>query len=319
MEPTENPTEAYGGDAILYFGPIGRDGYDHVSSILEAKPKKAEKVCITLTTYGGDPDAAYRIARAANHHYKQVEVLIPDVCKSAGTLLCVGAHRLIFGDRGELGPLDIQLSKPDELFESMSGLDIIQALSALQTETLDSFRSYLIDIRQGGGISTKTAADIAVHLAGCLVTPIAEKINPITLGSHLRAMNIATDYGSRLNDMVKSLKPDALNRLVSGYASHRFVIDRKEAKTLFSHVDEPDQATTGLYELARRMLSSLPVNKLVVCDVDDIFKTVKGDAKNKGDVGKCLDKQERKGNDDETNTQPKRQRKGNGSISATAE
>src|SRR5690606_3014909 len=118
-------------------------------------------VCLVLITYGGDPDAAYRIARASNHHFKEVEILIPDICKSAGTLLCVGAKRLIFGDRGELGPLDIQLSKPDELHESMSGLDIIQAINALQNQVLDSFRTYLVDIRLGSRIRTKTAAEIA--------------------------------------------------------------------------------------------------------------------------------------------------------------
>ena len=42
---------------------------------------------------------------------------IPRRCKSAGTLLLIGATSLIISDRGELGPLDVQLSKPDEIFE----------------------------------------------------------------------------------------------------------------------------------------------------------------------------------------------------------
>jgi hypothetical protein len=110
-------------------------------------------------------------------------VLIPDVCKSAGTLVCVGAHELIIGDRGELGPLDIQISKPNEMFENMSGLDIIQALNALQNQVLNSFRSYLVDIRAGSKISTKMAAEIAANLAEGYIAPIAGKIDPLTLGT----------------------------------------------------------------------------------------------------------------------------------------
>lgn len=206
----DSQTRKYEGDVVLYCGPIVRDGYDQISSIFERKIQKGNKVCIVLVTYGGDPDAAYRIARAANHHYKEVEILIPDVCKSAGTLLCIGASKLIFGDRGELGPLDIQLSKPDEMFDSMSGLDIIQALNALENQVLASFRNYLINIRHGSQIRTKTAADIAAKLADGFIAPIAAKIDPITLGEHQRAMRIAYDYGERLNEMVKSLQDDAL-------------------------------------------------------------------------------------------------------------
>lgn len=267
-----NPTELYQGDVVLYCGPILREGYDEVSTILEGKASKREKICIVLVTLGGDPDAAYRIARAANHHYKTVEVLIPDVCKSAGTLLCIGANKLIFGDRGELGPLDIQLSKPDEMFDSMSGLDIIQALNALENQVLTSFRNYLLDIRRGSQIRTKTAADIAAKLADGFISPIAAKIDPITLGEHQRAMRIAYDYGERLDSMVQSLQEGALTALVSGYSSHGFVIDRKEAGQLFKHVEAPDETTTAIYQWARNTVCKLPTNRPpIVLDIDEAF------------------------------------------------
>lgn len=260
----------YNGDVFLYYGDISRVGYGAISDALEKRETKSEKACLILITYGGDPDAAYRIARACHHHYREFEILIPDVCKSAGTLLCVGANRLIFGDRGELGPLDIQLSKPDEMFESMSGLDIIQALNALENQVLSSFRSYLIDIRQGSRIRTSLAADIAAKLADGFIAPIAAKIDPVTLGEHQRAMQIAYDYGERLNKMSKSLETGALVKLVSSYPSHGFVIDRKEASGLFKHVSAPDGVTSPIYEWARGMLSRCPYPKIpAVMDVRD--------------------------------------------------
>jgi hypothetical protein len=263
----------YNGDIFLYYGDIVRSGYKQLSTIYENKVEKNKKVCLILVTCGGDPDAAYRMARATNHHYEQFEILIPDICKSAGTLLCIGAHKLIFGDRGELGPLDIQLSKPDEMFESMSGLDIIQAINALENQLLQSFRSYLVDIRGGSRIKTKMAAEIATQLAASLIEPLAARIDPVTLGEHQRAMQIAYDYGLRLDEMVKSLKEDSLVDLVSSYPSHGFVIDRKEAATLFNNVSAPDELTCVIYEWARGILDHYAYpSEPIIIDVLDFLK-----------------------------------------------
>lgn len=271
---TKETLEKYDGDVVLYYGGICRIGYQKVSDVLENIPTKKNKVCLVLVTYGGDPDAAYRIARALNHHFKEVEILIPDICKSAGTLVCIGAHKLIFGDRGELGPLDIQLSKPDEMFESMSGLDIIQALNALENQVLTSFRNYLVDIRGGSRLRTRLAAEIATKLADGFVAPIAAKIDPVTLGEHQRAMQIAYDYGDRLNKVTSSLKTDALIQLVSGYPSHGFVIDRKEAGSLFKCVERPDEATIELYRWALGLLPNVPYQESpLVCNLVEMLNS----------------------------------------------
>jgi hypothetical protein len=111
-----------------------------------------------LVTTGGDAHAGYRIVRGLRHHYpKHLAVLVPGLCKSAGTLLAIGARDLIIADRGELGPLDVQVAKRDELFEFGSGLDIMQALGSVQARVLHAFQQYLVDIRLGAGITTKTA------------------------------------------------------------------------------------------------------------------------------------------------------------------
>ncbi|NTW55417.1 MAG: SppA protein [Chlorobiaceae bacterium] len=244
----------YTGDVILYYGRISREGYHQLSNILEQKvlTGKKSRVCLILATNGGDPDAGYRIARALNHYYKgSVEILIPDVCKSAGTLICIGASKIIIGDRGELGPLDVQLSKQNEMFENMSGLVIFNSLTDLQNRVINSFNDYLFKIRVKNRISTKIAADIAVELTQGLIAPIVDKLDPITLGEHLRAMAIAYEYGRRLNDLTDSLNEKSLESLLSDYPCHSFVIDRKEARTLFKNVECPDEITGVFYETIR--------------------------------------------------------------------
>ena len=100
-------------DVIIYSGSIDRTGYEDFCNTIPHN--KREKLLLVLCTFGGDPDAGYRIARAAIHHYgsSNFRILIPSHCKSAGTLICIGAHELLMADIAELGPLDIQLQKKD--------------------------------------------------------------------------------------------------------------------------------------------------------------------------------------------------------------
>jgi hypothetical protein len=55
-----------------------------------------EQALLVLTTNGGDPDAAYRIARYMQDRYATWSVLVAGRFKSAGTLLALGATELVF-------------------------------------------------------------------------------------------------------------------------------------------------------------------------------------------------------------------------------
>ncbi|HDL7319989.1 TPA: SppA protein [Yersinia enterocolitica] len=228
-----------GTDVILYNGPIDRNGYLKITKA-SRKASPARNATLILATYGGDPDAAYRIARALRHNYHELTIIIPRECKSAGTLLAIGASKLVMCDMGELGPLDVQLRKHDEMFESSSALDYYQALSGLQSFTKNAFKDYLLDIKSSCGITAKTAADFSSTLTTGLFSPIFQQLDPIKLGEVQRAVQIAEKYGERLNAYDKPMTEDSLSKLIAGYPSHGFVIDRKEAKTLFNNVDSPN-------------------------------------------------------------------------------
>jgi hypothetical protein len=241
-------------DTYVYSGEISRPGYLQLCNVIEPK---SESCRLVLSTPGGDPDAAFRIARALIHHYqKGFSLLVPDICKSAGTLVAVGATELIICDQGELGPLDVQLSKPDELVERTSGLDIMQGLNVLREEVLSSFRKYLLDVTYGTRISVKTSADMAVKLVTALFSPIYSQIDPIRLGEIQRAISIANHYGDRLIEHGKNVKSSGLRKLIMGYPSHSFVIDRREAKSIFKIVRSPTDEEVLLIGECVLMLSN---------------------------------------------------------------
>jgi hypothetical protein len=239
--------EHYNADVIIYSGEVEDATADNLIRITKKKNRR-KNVLLLLTTRGGSPDAAFRMARCLQSYYEKFIIYIYGMCKSAGTLIAVGADEIILSDFGEFGPLDVQLGKKDELFENISGLNITQALNSLNTRTLDFFRNTLIDLRQGskGQISTKLAAEIASNLAIGAYEKIYSQVDPGQLGSMERAINIAIDYGKRLKS--SNVKTDTIDRLVSSYPSHSFVIDIKEAKTLFKEVRKPDEVEEELGE-----------------------------------------------------------------------
>ena len=238
-------SEKYNADVILYTGEIEDSVADQLIELAK-QPKRKDNIVLLLTTRGGSPDAAYRMTRCLKRQYKKFILYIYGICKSAGTLVSVGANEIILSDFGEFGPLDIQLGKRDELFETVSGLNITQALDSMNIRAQDMFRSTLIDLKSGGRgrLSTKLAAEISSNLVTGLYKNIYAQIDPEQLGSIERSIHIASDYCMRLK--TENVKKDTVDKLVSGYPSHNFVIDLDEAKNLFNNVRMPDDTEEEL-------------------------------------------------------------------------
>lgn len=173
------------------------------------------------------------------------------VCKSAGTLLALGAKSVVMSDRAELGPLDIQISEKDELGENRSGLIAMEALQTLRSESFKLFEDAFLKLRFKSGlqITTKTAAEIAAKITVGLFSPIYEQVDPMRLGEINRAMKIALAYGDRLK--TDNVKEDTIEELITDYPEHGFVVDRSEATELFYSVREPSQDEAALAELVR--------------------------------------------------------------------
>jgi|GEM_PF-6962228 len=221
----------------IYAGGMDSDAEEFLNWCLMPAGEEAHCMVI-LATRGGKANVAYRLSRALQRKYKEVHIAIPWICKSAGTLLCIGAHALIFGRRGELGPLDIQVPQKDELLGVSSGLTPLHALSTLRDESFACFYKYFISMLEigRGQISTTRAAQISTNLTVELLGNIYSQVDPIQLGQTSRDMRIAKEYGERLDVVAKNLKPDALHKLLMEYPEHGFVIDVEEAKELFVRV-----------------------------------------------------------------------------------
>jgi len=239
-------------DVLLYNGRIDRPFDDTVIDLVR-KRRRRTNILLMLSTYGGNPDAAYRIARCLQTHYTKFTVVVAGFCKSAGTLIVLGANSVMLLDQAELGPLDVQIRKDDELAEASSGLTPSTSLTSLREAAMEAFVGNYIRLKGGLLMTTKTAAEIASGITVGLYQPIMAQLDPMRLGEMERAVKVAWEYGNRLTQRSQNLKEDALGRLVAGYPSHEFVIDREEAKDLFKNVEDPADSEKAFCELAHTM------------------------------------------------------------------
>ncbi len=237
-------------DVLLFNGPTNRTCvHQFIANV--SKRRRRDRVVLVLITSGGDADAAYRMARCLQACYKHVTVFVPGWCKSAGTLLAIGAHRIVMSPFAELGPLDVQVGKRDDLFEFGSGLEIDAAMNQLQVMSFTMFEYVLMSIEHASEnrITFKTASQLASDMVTKLFGNVYAQIDPMKIGETTRLMMIAKDYGERLASKAGNFaRADALDVLVSAYSSHGFVIDPEEAATIFKVVEQAGPPYVDLME-----------------------------------------------------------------------
>jgi pimeloyl-ACP methyl ester carboxylesterase len=105
--------------------------------IYDAQPE--ENLHVILHSAGGDGEVAIRIARAAQSRCKELTVIVPDMAKSAATLLSLGSHHIMMGPASDLGPIDPQLFIGNKW---VAAKDIIAAVDDAATKVTESPETY---------------------------------------------------------------------------------------------------------------------------------------------------------------------------------
>lgn len=124
---------------------------------------------------------------------------------------------------------------------------------------------------------------IAEELTTGLFAPILGQLDPVRIGELERGIKISIEYGKRIAR--DHLQGNALNRLVTEYSSHGFVIDRQEARSLLTTVREAyreeSTAGTNLLELAQGLWAqfadpAIASTALAFIFVDNLLKNEEG-------------------------------------------
>ena len=217
-------------DILVVSGPMSHEvSREVVKTIRYSKEIRSKNMCLVLCTYGGQAEPAYIIARTIRRYYDNFILYVFGYCKSAGTIVALGADEIVFGDDGELGPLDVQVTKEDGLGQMQSGMEYTLAMKAVSSSAFDVFEEHFLKTMYSsrGTISLRTSIETAANIAIGLVAPIAAQLDPLRMGEIRRAMDIAFEYGVKLG-----ADPFIVRYLIEHYPSHEFIIDHEEAKIL---------------------------------------------------------------------------------------
>lgn len=214
---------------VLYypeeFSTIRRDDisdvYDELTSVLGAGETHIPEIDILLHTYGGDPNASYRIIQAVREIAEHVNVLVPFHAYSGGTLICLGAEKILLGAYAALSPIDISLGyeKPNE---REGGLE--EDVPCIFIDKYVEFTRYCKDVLEKQPYGTKVEEPLLLKLV--------DEIGVIKIAEYFRERELTKYYANvLLMDYMFKENPDKSiiggisDNLVFQSPSHDFEID----------------------------------------------------------------------------------------------
>lgn len=141
--------ELTGANLIVMIDQIFADNMTYLEELIH--PLDPDKpIHLLLASPGGDGETAVRIVRSLQARCTELTVLIPDMAKSAATILCLGADRLLFGPGGDLGPVDPQMRYPNGTLASakelVEAVDEAERRITLNPDTYPLFANLLADV-----------------------------------------------------------------------------------------------------------------------------------------------------------------------------
>lgn len=103
--------ERFGCRLIVMIDAIFPYGVTLLEELL-AGADREQDLHLILDSPGGDGETAVRLVRAAQARCRELTVIVPNQAKSAGTILVMGAHKILMGPTSDLGPVDPQFQSP---------------------------------------------------------------------------------------------------------------------------------------------------------------------------------------------------------------
>lgn len=221
-----------------------------------------ERISLILHTDGGDILSAWQLVNLIRMYCEDLEVIVPFTALSAGTLIAIGANKIIMTKQATLGPIDPSVTTPLNPMARGQGIETPVSIS------VENVRSYLDVARK------------ELHLTGekalsSILKDLTDYIHPLVLGEVFRAQSQIRFLAEKLlrhqitdKDKVKLI----IDFLCRESGSHDYTINRKEAIELGLRVKEPSDS---LYQILREIQTSYanelkfwqPFNRFSLIDV----------------------------------------------------
>ena len=215
---------------------IAQDCIDPFVDLLE-QIGPISRISLILHTNGGHTLAAWRIVNLIRMFCDDLEVMIPSKALSAGTLISMGANRVIMTKQAALGPIDPSVNNPLNPRADIGGGQIKPV-----PVSVENVRGYLDAAREE--LKIKGESELAAVLMN-----LTEHIHPLVLGEIFRSQ-------AQIRFLAKKLLPiqveddekieSIIDFLCADSGSHDYTINRREAAELGLNIEKPSDALYGL-------------------------------------------------------------------------
>jgi hypothetical protein len=235
-----------GNPAVVYVGQIDHDAASRIYQVLRGAGR-LPRLDLILITRGGMASAAWRLALLLHEFTDLLTVLVPHRAWSAGTLVCLSAHELVFGPMAELSPLDPLIgaandkAAPGEPSRRSEGA----GPSIVSAEDVRAFR----DVAREWFDVDEPATNAQI------LALLSQRVSPLSLGAFFRADRFVRQVA---DELLAFHTPDAgdrtelVDRLVRGYHSHDHAITRWQARRLGLRVtDAGAEEESLLWDIAQ--------------------------------------------------------------------
>lgn len=198
------------------------------------------KISLLLHTNGGHTLSAWRIVNLIRTFCDELEVLIPMKALSAGTLISIGADKLIMTKQAALGPIDPSVNNPLNPQTNM-GNQITRV-----PVSVENVLGYLSAAKDELKISSESdLTNVLIHLSS--------QVHPLILGEIFRTRAQIRFLAGKLLARQVSDKEKAksiIDFLCADSGSHDYTINRREARELGLNIENPSD---DFYKLLRKI------------------------------------------------------------------
>jgi Periplasmic serine proteases (ClpP class) len=203
----------------------------------------SERISLVLYTRGGNTSAAWNLTNLIRQFCDELEVIIPFKAWSSGTLMSLGADKIVMTKQASLGPIDPSVNSP--LNPQIPGAPA----GARVPVSVEAIRGFLDLASQD--LKIKDDQSVA-----SIFNRLTEFIHPLVLGQIFRSRAQIQYLAKRLlTHQVHD--PEKVDRIIaflcSESGSHDYTINRREARELGLNIESPDDT---LYALIKGIYAS---------------------------------------------------------------
>jgi ClpP class serine protease len=209
----------------LFAAQVASDVIDKCTELLEQKigSKKKGKISLVLNTHGGMLETPWPLVNLFREYSNEFEVIVLNNALSAGTLIALGADRIVMLPYSHLSPIDPATTFLDPEKGDQQRIEIQDVVG------------YIEFVKEKFGITEQSALVEAMKM-------LTQQIKPASLGSINRAHSLIRSLAKKMIDLhskrvSEKQRKDIIEHLTEKLFSHNHLINRKEAQELIGFDD----------------------------------------------------------------------------------